>query len=92
MHRGFNAIISTGPCALYNDRTKRQTRVSIIPNKVDEENCKTIYACVRDFYCPAIQLDMETKQAEILDDLCNGCGNCSRLCPRKAIASVGGIG
>ena len=89
---GFNAIISFGPCALYNDRKKRQTRVPIIPNKVNEETCRTIYACVRDFYCPAIQLDMETKQAEILDDLCNGCGNCGRLCPRKAIASIGGIG
>ena len=87
---GFNAIISVGPCALYNDRKKRQERVPIVPNGVNEEACKTIYACVRDFYCPAIQLNMETRQAEILEDLCNGCGNCSRLCPRKAIASTGG--
>lgn len=88
---GFNAIISIGPCALYNDRQKRQGRIPIIPNKVDEETCKTIYACVRDFYCPAIQLNMGTRQAEILDDLCNGCGNCGRLCPRTAIASTGGV-
>lgn len=87
---GFNAIISIGPCALYNDRKKRRARTPIIPNRVDEETCKTIYACVRDFYCPAIQLNMETRQAEILEDLCNGCGNCGRLCPRTAIASTGG--
>jgi indolepyruvate ferredoxin oxidoreductase alpha subunit len=87
---GFNAIISVGPCALYNDRKKRQERVPITPNRVDKETCKTIYACVRDFYCPAIQLNMETRQAEILEDLCNGCGNCGRLCPRIAIASTGG--
>lgn len=87
---GFNAIISVGPCALYNDRKKRRARTPIIPNRVDEETCKTIYACVRDFYCPAIQLNMESRQAEILDDLCNGCGNCGRLCPRTAIASTGG--
>lgn len=87
---GFNAIISFGPCALYNDRKKRQARTPIIPNKVDEETCKTVYACVRDFYCPAIQLNMETRQAEILQDQCNGCGNCGRLCPRTAIATTGG--
>ena len=88
---GFNAIISVGPCALYNDRIKRHERVAIIPNRVDVDTCKTIYACVRDFYCPAIQLNMDTRQAEILDDLCNGCGNCGRLCPRTAIASTGGV-
>ena len=69
---GVSAIISKGPCALYNDRQKRRARTPIIPNTVSEETCKTIYACIRDFYCPAIQLNMETKQAEILDDLCNG--------------------
>ena len=87
---GFNVIISVGPCALYNDRKKRQERVSIVPNRVNEDVCKTVYACVRDFFCPAIQIDMETGQAEILDDLCNGCGNCGRLCPRAAIVSTGG--
>ena len=87
---GFNAIISVGPCALYNDRKKRQERVPIVPNIVDEETCKTIYACVRDFFCPAIELNMETRQAAIMDDLCNGCGNCGRLCPRTAIVPTGG--
>ena len=87
---GFNVIISVGPCALYNDRKKRQERVSIVPNRVNEETCKTIYACVRDFFCPAIELNMETRQAAILDDLCNGCGNCGRLCPRTAIVPTGG--
>ena len=87
---GFNVIISVGPCALYNDRKKRQERVSIVANRVKEDVCKTVYACVREFFCPAIQIDMETRQAEILDDLCNGCGNCGRLCPRAAIVPTGG--
>jgi len=88
---GVSAVISKGPCALYNDRLKRRARNPIIPNTVSEENCKTIYACIRDFYCPAIQLDNETKQTEILDDLCNGCMNCARLCPVSAILSTGGL-
>jgi indolepyruvate ferredoxin oxidoreductase alpha subunit len=86
---GVKAIISKGACALYNDRLKRRSRVPIIPNQVSEEECKTIYACIRDFYCPAIKLDMDTRQANILMDLCNGCGNCAQLCPRSAINSTG---
>jgi indolepyruvate ferredoxin oxidoreductase alpha subunit len=88
--KGVSAVISKGPCALYNDRQKRRARTPIIPNTVSEEACKTIYACIRDFYCPAIQLNMETDQTEILDDLCNGCMNCARLCPVSAISSTGG--
>ena len=86
---GVKAIISEGPCALYNDRLKRRSRIPIIPNQVSEEECKTIYACIRDFYCPAIKLDTDTRQANILMDLCNGCGNCALLCPRSAINSAG---
>ena len=87
---GFSAVISKGPCALYSDRLKRRDRVPIVPNRVSEEACKTIYACVRDFFCPAIQVDMETRQTRIQEDLCNGCGNCARLCPRSAIHTTGG--
>jgi indolepyruvate ferredoxin oxidoreductase alpha subunit len=86
---GVKAIISEGPCALYNDRLKRRNRIPIIPNLVSEEECKTIYACIRDFYCPAIKLDTDTRQANILRDICNGCGNCARLCPRSAIHGTG---
>ena len=88
--KGVSAIISKGPCALHSDRLKRRARTPIIPNTVSEETCKTIYACIRDFYCPAIQLNMENRQTEILDDLCNGCMNCARLCPVSAISSTGG--
>jgi indolepyruvate ferredoxin oxidoreductase alpha subunit len=87
---GFSAVISMGPCALFNDRKRRRNREPIIPNAVSEEECKTIYACIRDFYCPAIQLDMNSRQASIQQDLCNGCSNCASLCPRTAIVSTGG--
>jgi indolepyruvate ferredoxin oxidoreductase alpha subunit len=88
---GLKAIISEGPCALYNDRKKRRNRIPIIPNRVNLDECKTIYACIRDFYCPAIKLDEDTRQANILMELCNGCGNCAQLCPRSAIHSTGGV-
>jgi len=87
---GVNVVISQGPCALYNDRKRRVNGTPIIPNKVAEEACKTIYACVRDFYCPAIQLDMGTRQTTIQTDVCNGCMVCAKLCPVSAISSIGG--
>jgi indolepyruvate ferredoxin oxidoreductase, alpha subunit len=87
---GVNVVISVGPCALYNDRKTRAAKTPIIPNKVGPEVCKTIYACVRDFYCPAIQLDMATRQTAIQQDLCNGCMVCAKLCPVSAISSTGG--
>jgi len=87
---GVNVVISVGPCALYNDRKKRAAKTPIVPNKVGKEVCKTIYACVRDFYCPAIQLDMETRQPMIQQALCNGCMVCAKLCPVNAISSTGG--
>jgi len=87
---GVKVVISQGPCALWNDRKKRAAKIPIIPNKVSKEICKTIYACVRDFYCPAIQLDMETNQTSIQTDLCNGCMVCAKLCPVSAISSTGG--
>jgi indolepyruvate ferredoxin oxidoreductase alpha subunit len=87
---GVNVVISVGPCALWNDRKKRAAKIPIIPNKVGKETCKSIYACIRDFYCPAIQLDMETRQIAIQTDVCNGCMVCSKLCPVSAISSTGG--
>jgi indolepyruvate ferredoxin oxidoreductase alpha subunit len=88
---GVKVAISHGPCALYNDRKKRAAKAPIIPNKVSSQVCKTIYACVRDFYCPAIDLNMETRQTEIALDICNGCMVCAKLCPITAISSTGGV-
>lgn len=87
---GVSVIISKGPCALYHDRVKRKQGTPIIPNKVDSKKCKTIYACVRDFYCPAIELDRATHQTNIQSNLCDGCMVCARLCPINAILSTGG--
>ena len=85
---GVSVILSRGPCALYNDRKKRQQGIPIVPNRTDPDACKNIYACVREFYCPAIDVDNETRHSEIASDLCDGCMNCARLCPIQAIQST----
>ncbi len=88
------AIISRGPCALWNDRNKRKRGEKIRPYYVDQNICHKCHTCMRDFYCPAIS--MKDTKTEYLDekgnkwvgyssyispDLCDGCGVCSILCP-----------
>ena len=89
-YEGVSVIISKGPCALYHDRLKRKQGEPIIPNRVDDDTCRSIYKCVRDFYCPAIELDMDSSHTEIKKDICDGCMVCAKLCPIDAIGSTGG--
>jgi indolepyruvate ferredoxin oxidoreductase alpha subunit len=86
---GLGVVISRRDCALYGDRNKRRKGVPIVPNRVDKQTCKRIYACVKDFYCPAISLDGD-RQAIIARELCDGCMKCAKLCPATAIMSTGG--
>ncbi len=91
---GPTIIISRGPCALWNDRNKRKRGEKIQPFYVDNTICRKCHTCMRDFYCPAIS--MESNISEFTDDkgklwkgnsshisqeLCDGCGVCSILCP-----------
>lgn len=85
---GFGVIISRRACALYGDRIKRKKGEKIVPNEVDKEVCSRYFACIRDFYCPALSVD-EDGQACITKDLCDGCMVCSKLCPVSAIKSTG---
>jgi len=84
---GLGVIVSRRDCALWGDRNKRRKGIPIVPNRVDNATCKRIYACVRDFYCPAISLDSD-RQASIARDICDGCMMCSKLCPISAISSA----
>ena len=85
---GFGVIISRRVCALYGDRIKRKKGEKIIPNQVDKQVCNRIYACVRDFNCPAISVD-EDMQTKISRELCDGCMVCAKLCPINAIKTTG---
>ncbi|MEF8835424.1 MAG: indolepyruvate ferredoxin oxidoreductase subunit alpha [Candidatus Thermoplasmatota archaeon] len=87
---GVSVVISEGPCALYHDRLKRKRGEPIVPNRIDEETCRSIYACIEDFYCPAIEIDEESGKSEIHYDLCDGCMVCGKLCPVDAMESTRG--
>jgi len=91
---GPTVIISSGPCALWNDRRKRTKGEKIQPYCVDMELCRKCHTCMKDFYCPAISMessktkfvDIKGKEFEgfsshINPELCDGCGVCSIICP-----------
>lgn len=91
---GPTAIISRGPCALWNDRNKRRRGEKIQPFHVNNKVCRKCHTCMRDFYCPAISMESEVSEytddngkawmgysSHISPELCDGCGVCSIVCP-----------
>jgi indolepyruvate ferredoxin oxidoreductase alpha subunit len=81
---GFNVIISRRACALYGDRIKKKEGQKIIPSENDKETCRGIYACIKEFYCPAIVVDESDGKMVIQQDLCDGCLECRKVCPVDA--------
>ena len=81
---GFSVIISRRDCALYGDREKKKRGEKIIPSENVKDTCRSIYACVKEFYCPAITVDESDAKMIIQKDLCDGCLECRQVCPVDA--------
>ena len=81
---GFSVIISRRECALYGDREKKKRGEKIIPSENVKDTCRGIYACVKEFYCPAITVDESDAKMVIQRDLCDGCLECRQVCPVDA--------
>jgi two-component system NtrC family sensor kinase len=47
-----------------------------------KELCRTCYTCVRE--CPAKAIRIEGGQAEVIDERCIACGNCTKVCSQGA--------
>jgi len=47
-----------------------------------KELCRTCYTCVRE--CPAKAIRIEGGQAEVIQERCIGCGNCTKVCSQGA--------
>ncbi|NWF94628.1 MAG: 4Fe-4S binding protein [Candidatus Thorarchaeota archaeon] len=86
---GFNVIISRRECALYGDREKKRRGEPIVPSENDRDACRSIYACMKEFYCPAIVVDPNDRKMTIQQDLCDGCLECRQVCPVHAPHHVG---
>jgi indolepyruvate ferredoxin oxidoreductase alpha subunit len=81
---GLNVIISRRDCALYGDRLKKQAGQKIVPSENVKETCRSVFACVKEFYCPAIAIDESDHKMIIQEDLCDGCLECQKVCPVDA--------
>ena len=88
-HEGVSAVISHGECALYHYRNYRRGGGKLVPYFIDLDVCESVHACVLNFMCPAISVMPEEEgKARIHQDICVGCGVCSKLCPKGAIKST----
>ncbi len=88
--KGFSVIISRRECALYGDRLRKERNEPIIPSVTDKNICRSIYNCVKEFYCPAITVDESDSKMRIQTDLCDGCLECRQVCPTGAPAHIDG--
>lgn len=79
---GVRVIISRRECALIRDERMRKEGV-YIKYFIDEEKCRKCKICINQFSCPAIYI--EDEKIKINENLCDGCGVCSQLCPFNAI-------
>jgi len=83
---GPAVVISRHPCLLDRFRKETPTRQ---PVKVEvADTCDGCAFCIQHFECPALVFNETEEQVRIDPILCNGCGVCISVCPKKSIKEV----
>jgi len=81
---GPSVIVFRQPCAMIEQKEKRQRGEKIVPYRIDQEKCNgKCDACVKLLGCPGII--KENGKTIIDSSLCTGCGICAQVCPYNAI-------
>jgi len=80
---GVAVVITKHPCAMIIDAENKKKGISI-KYSINQEKCTKCLICVKNFTCPAIYLEKDGS-VNIHPLLCNGCGVCVQVCPKKAI-------
>lgn len=80
---GVAVIITKHPCAMITGAENRKKGISI-KYTINQEECTKCLACVKNFTCPAFFIEKDGS-VSVNPLLCDGCGVCVQVCPRKAI-------
>ncbi|MDD5014769.1 MAG: indolepyruvate ferredoxin oxidoreductase subunit alpha [Atribacterota bacterium] len=80
---GVAVIIARHACAKITDAENRKKGISI-KYTINQEECIKCLICVKNFTCPAIYIEKDGS-VSINPLLCDGCGVCTQVCPKKAI-------
>lgn len=80
---GVVVVITKHSCAMLTDAQNRKKGINI-KYTVNQEKCIKCLICVKEFTCPAIYIEKDGS-VNINPLLCDGCGVCVQVCPKKAI-------
>jgi len=80
---GVAVIITKHPCAMITNAENRKKGISI-KYTINQQECTKCLICVKSFTCPAFYIEKEGS-VNINPLLCDGCGVCAQICPKKAI-------
>jgi indolepyruvate ferredoxin oxidoreductase alpha subunit len=82
---GVAVVVARHPCLM--DRNQAESWVREWINVTDK--CKGCGICVKQFECPALQLQGKKQPIRVDQALCSGCGVCVWVCPREGLVRVG---
>ena len=85
---GVAVVIARNPC-LVDRSIKRPRRAQA---EVDREACTGCQICTRQFECPALHYDPESRKVAVDVMICTGCAVCLNVCPTAAIQQAKGSG
>jgi indolepyruvate ferredoxin oxidoreductase alpha subunit len=77
-HPGVSGIVFRSPCI--------NTSAKLPSLAVDSAVCNNCRRCIRRLGCPALVSGLSATSIDA--DSCNGCGLCSKVCPRQAIGGA----
>ncbi len=81
-HQGVSVVVARMPCSLLWHRQKKRSGEKV-PVYTVTDDCNMCMECLTSFTCPAISVKGD--KVAIDENMCVGCGVCSRICPEKAI-------
>ena len=83
----MKVLVLRRACELIRMRQERRKpyKISINQERCTGEKCSF---CVKYFACPGLTIGKESRKAQVVAEVCVGCGVCAEICPNSAIVKV----